>query len=567
HIAIMGLYFMKLLKKTGVPLYLSSLITITLMTCYGMMTGLSTSTFRALLMFLLGVFSICIKRTYDLLSAAAVSAMLILAENPYYLYDTAFQLSFGAIIGIGVFSPVVEMLLGLHKLDKKIAAANSGSMVKRKMGRGYYTVIRGMVKGIIASLSIQLATLPVIMQNFYQVPIYGTFINLIVVPLMSLLILTGIAAGAAGTIGLPDSIVGGILKISYVILRLYERLAKTGTGLGGNLWITGKPALWQIVLYVLLLLLIWILYSFRKKRNSGYPAAFAVCAVIAAAICILSVRKKEDFELRAISVGQGDCCFIKGKNTPVIIIDGGSSDEKQAGRYRILPCLKANAVHTVDYVFLSHLDSDHVNGIFEIMEDESSGIEIKRVIIPKTEAYFLSGEQEKSENYDRLVELAKLRNIPVYLFEAGDTISEGDIRIICLSPAVSDSTLWKNRTLNENSLVLQITYLPAGFQALFAGDISEDIEKELSDSLTHVHYLKAAHHGSKTATSEWFLEAVDPALTVLSAGRNNSYGHPHAETLERLKNRAFYITYDSGQVTVKIRQGKVTVSTFCADEN
>ena len=622
---------MKLLQKSGIPMRVSALIASIIIVAYGVMTGLSTSTLRALFMFLLGVIAACIGRTYDLLSAASVSAVLILMENPYYLYDAAFQLSFGAVIGIGLLCPVLEEMLSLrpccwprfcggkmlgrkplslHNSDnaskpsmaydikwgtnkivestadngragykKRLGDRTSGKRMKERLGRG-------LRQGISVSLAVQLATLPVVMWNFYQVSCYGILVNLLIIPPMGLLLATGIAAGFLGNAAnLPawsinisqlaavsaksGQLVAVILHGSYLILTAYEKIAELCGRLPGNLWITGKPAFGQAIAYYVLLfgglLLYWRHKQTQREENRriGYKESGSIFIKIGiifiGAVCVLSLRSSAEFELHALSVGQGDCFMIKGKNTPVIIIDGGSSDEKQVGKYRILPCLKANAIDRIDYVFLSHLDSDHVNGILEILADEDCGVTMEQIILPETAAFSPPGS---NDNYTVLVDLARQRGIPVYLMKAGDKIVEEGLGIACLSPSVSEGDAWRKRDVNENSLVLQVEYLPAGFRALFTGDIGKDAEREMFERLGPVHYLKVAHHGSRTSTSAEFLKRTAPKMTVISAGEGNSYGHPHEETMQRLNNIITYVTFEEGQISLKINGKRVTIDTF-----
>lgn len=566
HIATVGLCLLKLLRKSGLPIPGAILISGVIITTYAVMTGLSTSTLRALFMFLLGALALLVGRTYDLLSAAAFSAVLILMENPYYLFDAAFQLSFGAVLGIGLLCPVIEEIIGLHKVKGRI--------------------LMSVLQGISMSLATQLATLPVVMWYFYQFPCYGVLLNLFVVPLMGIPLGLGILAGFIGNLPVLSICTAPVLKIAEVILCTYEKLAEASTRLPGNLWITGKPELWQVVVYYALLIFGLVWYSHAndirrskidndrdnnrcrdiKNNNCSYKkkkiniSRVVLEAAVVAAVMILSIRSRAELELHALSVGQGDCSILYGKETPVILIDGGSTDVSKVGKYRILPFLKANAVHQIDYVFLSHMDSDHVSGVLELLAEEDSGIAIKHLVIPKTAAY-----TDLTENYKELTALAKAQNIPIYLMEAGDAVTIGDnagtLQINCLSPALSRGN---KRDANDNSLVLCAEYLPAGFKMLFTGDISSEVEQELQPMLTSVHYLKTAHHGSKTATSDAFLQTLSPQLATISAGKNNSYGHPHKEVLERLEQYGVRClrTDEGGEITLELDEGKVIIKRF-----
>lgn len=564
HIATVGLYLMKMLQKCGIPMRVAAILASTVIVAYGIMTGLSTSTLRALIMFLLSIFAACIGRSYDLLSAASVSAILIVLENVTYLYDAAFQLSFGAVVGIGLLCPLLEEMQ--HSWLKYRAKFY---MKKTEIPKMMKKIQKGIVRGAGVSLATQLATMPIVMWNFYQISCYGIIVNLLIIPPMGILLATGILAGFLGNAAsylspVFSNITNVILYASYLILIAYEKIAKFCGTLPGNLWITGKPAVWQIVIYYVLLFSGLLFYCHHKQTKKCRGILFVKIGIsFMIAICVLSVRSSAEFELHALSVGQGDCFLIKGKNTPVIIVDGGSSDEKQVGKYRIIPCLKANAVNRIDYVFLSHLDIDHISGILEILADEDCGIAVGRIIL--SEAAALS-EPEGVDGADTpIMELAALsaqRKIPIYFMEEGEELALKGVQIKCLSPAVSKSDIWRLRDGNENSLVLQMEYVPAGFRALFTGDIGADAERELLARLEPIHYLKVAHHGSRNSSTVEFLEKTSARIAVISAGEGNRYGHPHKETLQRLDDKITYVTFDVGQISLKINNKKVTIATF-----
>lgn len=509
---------------------------------------------------------------------------MILMENPNFLYDAAFQLSFGAVIGIGLLCPLLDDMLSLYKSVRKseIKIAHGIKCRGRKIYENFIRLIR---QGISVSLAPQLATLPIVMWNFYQLSSYGIIVNLLIIPPMGLLLATGIVAGFIGDAvnmltGITDLpvvvlratslIISAILYSSYLILTAYEKLAKLCGGLFGNLWITGKPAFGQVIAYYALLMGGLLVYWRHKQKQRAevirpeykYLRRILIKEglVFICAVCILSFRASAEFELHALSVGQGECAMIKGKNTPVILIDGGSNDEKQVGKYRILPCLKANTINRIDYVFISHLDNDHVNGILEILEYENCGIAIEQIILPKTVA--MSETNASNNSYTALVNLARQRGVPIYLMEAQNSIVEDGLRITCLSPYVSGSDEWRKPDANENSLVLEIEYIPIGFRALFTGDIGVVAEREMMARMRPIHYLKVAHHGSRTSTSTEFLEMTEPQVAVVSAGEGNRYGHPHEETMERLNEIITYVTYEKGQISLKIKGKRVTIDTF-----
>ncbi|MCR5109059.1 MAG: DNA internalization-related competence protein ComEC/Rec2 [Lachnospiraceae bacterium] len=577
HIATLGLMLLSLLKRLGIKPFLSSILASFVMICYCLMTGLSISSVRALIMFLLGVLAGLIGRTYDLMSSAALSAVLILLTEPYYLYDSGFLLSFSAIMGINYIYPSIFGLLS--KLVNITLSSDEGNLIT--------SFGKKILSSLIFSLSIQLATLPVTQYSFFRLSLIGTLCNLIVIPLMSVLLFLGVGLSVLGNLalslaeasvlkGFPYTVTDSLCllcsRIIHLILSLYDKLALISSGIPGNIWVCGKPSVIRCCIYYFMLTCFVILSSaitsknlyFNQKNRRFLLRLILLIPVLS--VYIISIRPDSDIELHTISVGQGDCTLIYGKKTPTILIDAGSTDIKNVGKYRILPCLMAHGISEIDLIFISHFDSDHVNGILELLNDELCVIKADRIILSEAVPF------SENKNYEALLSSCKAKDIPVLYMDADDTLTfkdQKDIRITCLSPDVSGSDSWRSRDINDNSLVLKFEY-GDNFSALFTGDISKSVEndllknKEISDQTGRISYLKCAHHGSSTASSLEFLSCISPLMSTISCGVDNSYGHPHKETLEALKalNTPYYITSESGEITVSLESEGMDVSTF-----
>ncbi len=576
HIASVGLAILRLLKKSGMPPKAASAASFSVIVVYAVMTGLSTSTVRAMIMFGLFVLAGLCGRTYDLLSGAAVSALIILAMNKSYIYDTGFLLSFGAVLGIACIFPVFDSLPGtfLPKPPKEGA------------GRKIY-------QSLCISLSVTVATFPVMGAGFMQISVYSVVINLIVIPLMGLVLFTGFAGMIIGSVGIPPSF---ILKITHYILKLFEFLGDSAEAMPGNLLVIGKPAKWQAVTYVIIVaaaILVWNItfydntgflrgraakktrdrssYSIEteadRQRNMRKKRAGSLITLVMflAAAFVFMLHLCGTLEIRNVDVGQGDCTLIWGKGLETVVIDGGSSDVKEVGKNRILPVLKANRITRVDKCFLTHMDSDHVNGMIEILEDGGCGIKIRQVVISPNAA---SGDDE-SGNLEKLLGAAKRSGTKVSLISAGNCLDIGDdARLVCISPPKGGAAGpgGNNTDENENSIVLRLEYVPGKgltpFYAMFTGDIGESAEKGMLGFIQDCTYLKVAHHGSRNSSSAAFLKKADPEISVISAGVN-TYGHPHAETLDRLMEAGsrIYCTKESGEIIVEYDDGRLCVET------
>lgn len=578
HIATIGMCLFWGLYKAGLGIRLSSCISIVCMTSYGVMTGMSTSTARALVMFALGIIAKNIGRTYDLLSAAALSALLLLLDNPLYIYDSGFLMSFLSVEGIGILYPVINDMTDFELIDKG------------------YVLIEKIRQSMCVSASATLATLPVVMNSFYKTARYGIFANIVIVPLMTVVLWLGIIAGAIGNIAIglgvykglwQNLVVKSLLLTDEKILKLYSVISENAGNAKGNTWITGKAGKIQIAVYIILVTVAVFFYnyasgkikkeeSFRdfcisnheKYRRCIYKIKAISVAVLTVAVVVLSLRIKPDLSVNTISVGQGACNIIYGNKIPTIMIDGGSTDVKEVGKYRIVPFLLSKGLSEIDYLFISHPDADHVNGIKEILKDKGSGIKIRHIFM--------------SIDDDEIKTLAKDSGSVFHLMAKGDRVRSGKLSIYSIYPLNRGSANAGDfssgigdlggESINDMSLVLMVRY-DNDFTALYPGDISSSAEMEILNdwNFSNIDMLSVAHHGSKYSSCEEFLEKISPVICTISSGRGNSYGHPHSETLERLEKYSqrakIFRTDINGQVTVTSDNGKIHIKRFRDEYN
>ena len=231
-----------------------------------------------------------------------------------------------------------------------------------------------------------------------------------------------------------------------------------------------------------------------------------------------------------LDVGQGDGSIIhmKGNN---YMVDCGSSSSDNVGRYTLIPALKYYGMTRIKCIFISHMDSDHVNGIIYLLENRDLyGIDVDYVAVAKG--------TEVNENYER-IQKACGGEVKIIELGAGDVVDE---RFEVIYPGV-DSEVSGVKEGNDYSLVLKL--IGKEYEILYTGDISSEIESKLINKInnnkTTNRILKSPHHGSKYSSSEEFIEAYDPDITIISVGRRNNYGHPAPETLERYEEEGVQI--------------------------
>ena len=527
HISVMGIGFFDLLKKVGLGNVSAGLMALIVLLQYGILTGESVSAMRAVCMFLLVVGARIAGRTYDLMTALAVSAVLLLLDAPANLYNSGFWLSFGAVAGLGVVSPA---LTGYIKTENRL--------------------IGSVIKTLVSSLAVQMTTLPVMLRIYGEISLAGFFLNLLVLPTVSAVLVSGIAAVAVGMVSGRMAIY--VVIPGRVLLFLYEKLCELAAGLPFCTWIAGSPTLWQCACYYVLLFgSVGILWKCQKAVTWKLSGISGV--IIAVGFGILIYHPSGNLKITCLDIGQGDCISVQLPEKQNFLIDGGSSNKKNIARYQILPYLKSQGIAVVDAILISHTDKDHISGVLELldyMSEHLTSVRVNNLILPDW--------GQPDETYQQLVDKAQEAGVNVLKGRKEESLQIGDVLFQFLSPENGAA----GTDANEEGMVVELTY--DGFKGLFVGDIGTETEKKLLPELEDVDFLKVGHHGSRYSTCQEFLNVIRPELAVISCAEKNTYGHPSGETIERLKNAGAKIWYTmkEGAVTVETDGEKVWTDTF-----
>lgn len=518
HISVLGYGLYRLLRRVGVSMRISALVSVMWMWFYGCMIGMGVSSFRAIVMFSISMLAQWWGRTYDLLTALAVAAALLIAGEPMYLYHSGFWLSFSCVLAISLLYPYLK------------SDAKSGSTPLQK----YMMDIRN---SFLLSASVTVFTLPVLLWFYYEVSVWGMVWNLAVVPLASVVMGLGITTLClpVKASGLTTVIAGG----NCFIIDFFEKLCRITRWSNMGNFIIGKPKVWQVWVFVAGIILL-LLYASKLKYGQRLLA-------LAGLVVLLIMPMPQNFKMTFLDVGQGDGICIQNDNGNVYLVDMGSSDKSKVGTYQLLPFLKHERIRRIDGVFLTHGDNDHIGGVVELLEMQDNSLELERVILPCLDTTALKRE------FGDVIELCRQRNIDIYLMSEGESLYDGELMLTCVYP----SKEYYGES-NESSLVLYMVYNE--FSALLTGDIEGKGERILTSNLkdtgiNNVTLLKVAHHGSSGSSSEEFLSQISPGLVIISCGENNSYGHPHKETVNRLTDSGamLFNTPESGAISLEIK--------------
>ena len=541
HISFIGMAIYRLLRRRFRFLF-SAAVSIPVVLSFGIMSGFGISTIRAIIMFILKIIGEVLGRKYDAITAISLAGLVLLVQNTFVVCNSGFQMSFGAIIAIVLILPIVEEILNT---DNKI------------------------IKVLSANFTISLVMNPILAWNYYELPTFSFLLNIVVVPLMSVVIVSSIAGIFCSCIMFGFGKV--VIFPGCGILELYTFLCNIINKSSVASIVVGQPKVTIIIVYyAILLVVLFGLKNIRtkytraeKERNiikketglvlekkakkerriKGQNVKLRLACIVGFLLlnCLIYYIPNPGFYITFINVGQGDGILIHGDNGTKVMVDGGSTSEKQVAKNCIVPYLKAEGIGTIDYSIITHTDKDHISGILEILENNNSNrIRIKNLVMPDINM--------KDDTYNELIEKAKLKKINVLYIKKGDTLSLGKTKIKCIYPETTTTASDKN----DYCTVLSVKNKTS--KILLTGDISKEIEEKIKDDIEENYtVLKVAHHGSNYSSSEKFLKKVNPKYSIISVGKNNSYGHPGNETMERLRKQGgvIYRTDEKGGITIR----------------
>lgn len=515
HISMLGMGMYSLLKKCKVGAKGAAFWGGIVIVLYGMLTGFSVSACRAIGMYLIHMLGEIWGKTYDMLTAMGVLCVCLLLENPRLVYHSGYLLSFSSVCGVGLLAPVFRKgfpVIQMRPYDKRA--------IKWLKGKGIQTM-----QGLGVSLSVTLFTLPIQLFFFYKIPVYSVLINLLVIPFV----------GMVMVLGFLIMLVPGLcffVPVETGILSLFERICMMFQKVPGHTLLTGKPEVWKVLMYYVVLLGI-ILGAKRMRIKCFY-------GVLVMLVLFVVMRFANDAQITFLDVGQGECTVVQTRSGECFVFDCGSSSKRNVGEKILLPFLQHQGISKIDGLFLSHPDTDHMNGVEQLLKEGK--VEIVKLYLPD---YANAGE-------DFAEMIAFIDSGQVQYVSAGMQMEAGGMKMSCLHPS-------KGEYKSDHNELSACYFLELDDRnILFTGDISEEGEKEVLEEWMRqdsevVDVLKVAHHGSRFSSSLEFLQEVQPGISVISCGENNVYGHPHEETLERLGKvgSEVLITYERGAIIFK----------------
>lgn len=508
HIGVLALFLEFIIKKISKNKKFTDLALVIILFLYIMAIGFPISAVRAFLFYILYKGNTYLEKDIDNRDIFFLSLSIILFINPMAIYSISLLLSYGAIFGLIFVYP--------HLIER----VSSKNLVN---------------KSIIGTLSVLISVFPLVNYYFSGFSLLVFAANLFIVPIYSIIISLGFIMG----IGIFPSLIGSFLDILMNATYGLESLLISK----GSIFLILKAFKFE---YIFVYYIFLILILNRNKINEIIrPNLKLIEIYMTVSFIVMGIGIYKDlmtFEISQLYVDQGDCTLISYRGKTYLIDTGGARFENKIAEKYLFPSLKLRGVSTIDGIFISHFDEDHAGNLNKILKN----YRVKNVFvnhIPEDESIL-----ENAEKYSNIIQLSKRDRVKLFKDTSMEVLLDNKDR--------SDE--------NDKSMVLLLNH--KGFKSLFTGDISAEVESQVD---REINLLKVAHHGSKTSTSEEFLEKTKPVFAMISAGYENSYGHPHKEVLKNLEKHGiiYYVTSKDGETDFKIFGDKLQIDIHNKEED
>ncbi|MFZ5826663.1 MAG: DNA internalization-related competence protein ComEC/Rec2 [Bacillota bacterium] len=524
NVAMLIIPLLALLRRAGMGVRGASATAVPVVIFFVFLTGASPSVMRAGLMAVLVLLGDVLERERDALNTLGVACALLLVWSPGLLFDLGFQLSAGATLGILLFARRIEAWLS-PRLQPLV-----GPWVGAQLAMG-----------LSATFAAQVMVEPLSLHQFGALSLIAPLANLLVLLFVGWLVPVGLVVVVAGLAWAPAAWLLKPVAVAGLTPLIYAVKAMATIPLA-YLEVGRLPALWVVAWYAALAL--WLAPAARRavagrllllraaRRDHRLAAAVALLALAATALTWRHAlaAPSDRLVVTYFDVGQGDAALVQVPGGRTLLIDAGQAYPPKGGRPGfdageevLLPHLARSGLRRLDYLLLTHPDSDHVGGGAAVLR----GVEVGALLVTSPEA----PERGQAE----ALAVARERGVPVRLPVEGERWElGGGVVVEVLGPPRQPFTGTRSDD-NANCIALRLRYRERTL--LFACDLEAVAEERLAAAGVPLKadVLKVAHHGSAHSSTPAFLQAVGPRYAVISAGRANPFGHPHDKVLDRLR--------------------------------
>lgn len=438
-----------------------------------------------------------------------VLVMSFLLYKPVWILDLGFQLSFGAAAGLLWLLPTLKQKL-----------------------KDYLDFAPWLVEGVAVTLTVQLATLPIIIGNFYTISLISILSNILLVPILELSTILTIIGMIINYLCEPMSCI--IIKAAAWLIEQVMLQATWLKMVPLGLIVIGKlPIFCAFIYYVLLLVwldlpIVLLLTKLQRKF-----------CIVGCCFFILGCYLWRNWlpvptTIYFLDVGQGDAAVVVSPQHKVAIIDTGGLSNFDTGAQILTPFLHSLGKSSAEVFIPSHGDKDHIGGSPGLARN----IKIGTIILPNELI-----DEETVQLYDNLLQYAQDSQIRFAKNDVEFDLGGAKLKLIEIPE--------KKIKGNDASTLVELKDIVTGYRTLFTGDMSRKREINLHN-LKQYDVFKVGHHGSKSSTSEFFIEKISPRLAIISCGYKNMYGHPHKSVLERLDKSGIAIARTDLQGCIKV---------------
>lgn len=514
-VAVSGLhlsfFFGTIFLLTGKRRWLTALVGIPSVVLFAAVAGFTPSVTRAAGMQILMMLALACNREYDAPTALSVAVMAMLCMNPLVIASAGFQMSVASVAGILLLYPIWWKKLGGEQ-------ARKGKNLSRK-------ILRGGISAVSLSLGASVPVLPLVAGYYDTVSLVSVVANLLVVPVVSVIFYGICLVCLLGSVW-PVMGTAAAWLVSWLMRYVFAAAEFLG-GFPLSAVYTGSVyiLIWLAFCYGILAWLLW------GKPNRQWPW---ICACVAGFCLALLLSWSEplmsSYRVTVLDVGQGQCILLQSRGTTFMVDCGGDSDA-QAGD-KAAQALLTMGITRIDGLILTHYDRDHCGGVPRL----ASRITIDRIYLPRT------------EDTDGLLPdvLAATETAERMWVDTDTDIFFRDCRIRIFAPDSGKS---------GNESCAAVLFQREKCDTLITGDTNAAGERELlrKGELPDLELLIVGHHGSADSTSAELLYRTAPDAAIISVGRNNPYGHPRQEILNRLERYgiAVFRTDLSGDIMFK----------------
>jgi competence protein ComEC len=599
---------------------LQFLLASALLWSYSLAVGAEAPVVRAAEMFTILLFADVIFRQSTLLNALGMAALILLIWRPSDFFDQSFQLTFACVAAIvatafpllekiraiGEWQPATETPIPPNcsknlktfcetvywseenwrrKQERSIWSCRlfKTPLAEKLERRKLQTILRYIFETVLVSLVVQMWLVPFLVVYFHRISVVGIFLNVWVGLLMAIesvvAILAIFAAQISSTLAAPLILITEILN--WIMIHAADFLIENGWASFRLPHYSGAMRAIYVLYFVPVLALTYLVHNWKpfslefKAQNLKSKVRYSFAALFVFLLLIifhpLSAPLPEGrLHIDFLDVGQGDSALITMPDGETLLVDGGGKvsfkslyvqregeaaeifepDTQNIGEAVVSEFLWEKGYSQIDYILATHADADHIQGLTDIAKN----FRVRTAIFGRTPS--------NDADFMELYNILQKRNVPVFVASSGDRLNFGEVRIEVLYPekdvapeAVSD---------NNHSLVLRVVYGDRKF--LLTGDIERETENLLTAApeFLQADVVKVAHHGSKTSSTENFVNAVKTKLAVISVGRDSPFGHPKPEVVERWKSAGAKVltTGENGTISFSTDGKDLQLKTF-----